>query len=188
MPPKRVSPLPGTMLEGGCPEEGCRGETRRGELVLPGPRAALFCDHARAPETRVCASRAKNARTTGIEKRPQATGRANSARKRRGRKAGGVSGRAAETAKPPGARGRSHRTQAERDKGARSGGEERPQAQRGIRRCTIHARKPGQRNPPRAATRGACAGRGPGRRCVRRGAQVEGTDERQRPYAGQPTE
>ena len=40
--------------------------------------------------------------------------------------------------------------------GARQGsaqrGEERPRAQRGIRRCTIHARKPGQRNPPRAAT------------------------------------
>ena len=41
VPPKRVSPLPCSMLEGGCPEEGCRGETRRGEPVLPGPRAAL---------------------------------------------------------------------------------------------------------------------------------------------------
>ena len=67
VPPKRVSPLPCSMLEGGCPEEGCRGETRRGEPVLPGPRAALFCEQARAPETRDCASRAKNARTTGLE-------------------------------------------------------------------------------------------------------------------------
>jgi hypothetical protein len=35
---------------------------------------------------------------------------------------------------------------------------------------------------------GACAGEGPGRRCVRRGAASKGTDERRRHSGGQPTE
>ena len=41
VPPKRVSPLPDFRVEGGCPEEGCRGETRRGEPILSVPPAAL---------------------------------------------------------------------------------------------------------------------------------------------------
>ena len=152
-----------------CPPRGClpcrvpcwRGDARkRGAGEKPGG-GKLSC-RGRAPRSfvtmrarprRAFARRGRRTRAPLVlNERPPATGRANSARKRRGRKAGCVSGRAAETAKPPGARGRSHRTQAERDKGARSGGEERPRAQRGIRRCTIHARKPGQRNPSRAAT------------------------------------